>query len=124
MVWKFSGDRPVYQQIISLVRGAVIAGTFAPGQRLPSIRMLAAEARVNPNTMQRAMQELEQDGLVVTHSTNGRFVTEDQNVIQQAKQVQIQELVTRCVLQFQELGITPAEAAALLSDYENERKGL
>ncbi len=121
MVWKFTGDRPVYQQIMAQVRGAVIAGTLAPGERLLPIRTMAAQARVNPNTMQRALQELEQDGLLVTHSTSGRFVTQDRQVIGQAREAVIRELVDQCASQFRELGISPAQAALLLQAYE-ERK--
>ena len=59
MNWKFSGDRPVYQQIMENIRGSVLRGEMPPGGKIPSVRDLAAQAQVNPNTMQRAMTELE-----------------------------------------------------------------
>ena len=64
MNWKFSGDRPVYQQICELIRGAVLTGELKPGPRIPSVREIAAQAQVNPNTVQRALSELEREALL------------------------------------------------------------
>ena len=85
MKWQFSNDLPIYSQLIAQIKVGIVTGAFPPGERLPSVRDLATEAGVNPNTMQRAMAELERDGLVYSQRTAGRFVTEDENVIQQAK---------------------------------------
>ena len=74
MNWKFSGDRPVYQQIMENIRGAVLGGELPPGGRVPSVRELAMQAQVNPNTMQRALTELEREGLLVGGGTSGRTV--------------------------------------------------
>ena len=70
MNWKFSGDRPVYQQIMELMRGGIVKGELPPGGKIPSVRELAAQAQVNPNTMQRAMTELEREGLLVSGGTS------------------------------------------------------
>ena len=64
MKWYFSNDAPIYAQLIGQIRRGIVSGVFPPGERLPSVRELATEAGVNPNTMQRAMAELERDGLV------------------------------------------------------------
>ena len=72
MNWKFAGDRPVYQQIMENIRGAVLRGELPPGGRVPSVRELAMQAQVNPNTMQRALTELEREGLLVGGGTSGR----------------------------------------------------
>ena len=77
MNWKFAGDRPVYQQIMAAIRGAILKGELPPGGKVPSVRDLAAQAQVNPNTMQRAMMEMEREELVYSQRTAGRFVTED-----------------------------------------------
>ena len=74
MNWKFSGDRPVYQQIMENIRGAVLRGELPPGGRVPSVRELAMQAQVNPNTMQRALTELEREGLLIGGGTRGRAV--------------------------------------------------
>ena len=80
-----SNDAPIYTQLIAQIKIGIVAGAFPPGERLPSVRDLATEAGVNPNTMQRAMTELERDGLVYSQRTAGRFVTEDRAMIEAAK---------------------------------------
>ena len=85
MHWQFSNDAPIYTQLIAQIKIDIVAGAFPPGERLPSVRDLATEAGVNPNTMQRAMTELERDGLVYSQRTAGRFVTEDRAMIEAAK---------------------------------------
>ena len=79
MKWQFSNDAPIYSQLIEQIKVGIVSGAFPPGERLPSVRDLATEAGVNPNTMQRALAELERDGLVYSQRTAGRFVTEDQD---------------------------------------------
>lgn len=85
MQWQFSNEMPIYSQLVEQIKIGIVSGMFPPGERLPSVRDLATEAGVNPNTMQRAMTELERDGLVYSQRTAGRFVTEDHAVIQAAK---------------------------------------
>ncbi len=85
MDWQFGNNAPIYAQLIGQIKRGVVSGVFPPGERLPSVRELAAEAGVNPNTMQRALAELERDGLVCSQRTSGRFVTEDRKMIEEAK---------------------------------------
>jgi len=85
MKWHFSNSAPIYAQLIEQIKMAIVSGEFPAGQRLPSVRELAAETGVNPNTMQRALAELERDGLVHSQRTAGRFVTEDDAAIRAAK---------------------------------------
>ena len=85
MKWQFSNETPIYSQLIAQVTVGIVSGAFPPGERLPSVRDLATEAGVNPNTMQRALTELERDGLVFSQRTAGRFVTEDSSMIDAAK---------------------------------------
>lgn len=86
MTWEFKKDRPIYSQLIEQIELRIISGAYKAGEKLPSVRELAAQAAVNPNTMQRALSELERDGLVYTQRTSGRFITEDENMIQKAKE--------------------------------------
>lgn len=122
MNWKFSGDRPVYQQIMSLIRGAILRGELSPGGKIPSVRDLAAEAQVNPNTMQRAMSELEREGLLVSGGTSGRTVTEDGEVLKQLRERTLKELAQECAEKFMVFGITPSQAAQLLLNLEQEKE--
>lgn len=85
MDWSFRQDAPIYTQLTDLFRLAIVSGRYKPGERLRTVRELALEAGVNPNTMQRSLSELERQGLVYAQRTAGRFVTEDLSVIETAK---------------------------------------
>ncbi|MBE6989740.1 MAG: GntR family transcriptional regulator [Ruminococcaceae bacterium] len=86
MDWVFRSDQPIYTQLVNRMTQAILSGEFAAGARLPAVRELAAQAGVNPNTMQRAMAELEQSGLIRAQRTSGRFVTDDAAAIEAARQ--------------------------------------
>lgn len=120
MTWEFKKDRPIYSQLIEQIEMNIISGLWGPGERLPSVRDLAAQAAVNPNTMQRALSELERDGLLYTVRTSGRFITEDSDMIQKLKDslalVEIQEFFEK----MSKLGFDHAQAVLML---ENAAKG-
>ena len=122
MEWKFSGGLPVYQQIKKLMRSAVLTGEYPSGTRIPSVRDLAAQARVNPNTVQRALMELEQEYILVSGGTSGRFVTSDQNVLEQLRQQELRELLTEFTERLRVFGVTTAEAAALLQKMDEQEE--
>ena len=81
MPWDLKSDRPIYIQLIEEIQLRIFSGEYPPGSKLPSVRDIAQEASVNPNTMQRALSKLEEDGLVITHRTSGRTITEDVEMI-------------------------------------------
>ncbi len=85
MPWELDSDRPIYTQIVDRLKHEIVSGFYPPGSRLPSVRDLAAQASVNPNTMQKAFTELERTGLIVTRRTSGRTVTEDTALIEQVR---------------------------------------
>ncbi len=85
MEWKFSDDRPIWVQLSEQLARRIVTGAYPPGSKLPPVRELAAEAGVNPNTMQRALAQLEQDGLARADRTAGRTVTGDAGVIEAAR---------------------------------------
>ena len=114
MQLKINSARPVYLQIEEHIRNAVITNYYPPGSRIPAVRELAAELKVNPNTVQRAMAELEQQGLLIANGTLGKIVTNDQAVIDSTKNLAIQSVIKECVRQFKSLGISAKEAAQLL----------
>ena len=86
MAWNLEDGRPIYAQLVERLQVRIVSGRYGPGERLPSVRELAAEASVNPNTMQKAFAELEKSGLILTQRTNGRTVTEDEALIQRSRQ--------------------------------------
>ena len=120
MNWKFVGDRPVYQQIMALIRGGILTGELSPGQKIHSVRDLAAQAQVNPNTVQRALTELEREGLLVSGGTSGRRVTEEETVLEEMKEQSILELARECAEKFRVFGLSPAQAAQRLMLLEEQ----
>lgn len=122
MDWKFTGDRPVYQQIMEAVYGSVLKGELKPGQKVPSVRELAAEAKVNPNTVQRALTELEREGLLVGGGTSGRTVTRDERILADMRQKALEEVTRECAAKFRVFGVTPAQAARLLLELETDKE--
>ena len=122
MDWKFSADRPVYQQIVSIIRAGILTGELPPAEKIPSVRDLAAEAQVNPNTMQRALTELEREGLLVSGGTSGRTVTRQEQILAQMRQEALQELARQCAEKFRVFGLSPGEAARLLQNLEEEKE--
>ena len=122
MNWKFAGDRPVYQQIMAAIRGSILKEELSPGSKVPSVRDLAAEAQVNPNTMQRALTDLEREGLLVSGGTSGRTVTTNADILSAAKERILHELAQECAEKFMVFGITPTQAAELLLGLEGEKE--
>jgi len=86
MQWQIQGDRPIYQQLIEQLTEQIVSGRLQAGEKVPPVRELATEASVNPNTMQRALAEMEREGLLRTNRTSGRYVTEEINVIQEVRE--------------------------------------
>ena len=122
MEWKFSGDRPVYQQIMEAVCGSVLKGEWKPGQKIPSVRDLAAQAKVNPNTMQRALTELEREGLLVGGGTSGRTVTTDEAILAAMRRDALEKVARECAEKFMRFGMKPGQAAGLLLALDDEKE--
>ena len=123
MKWQFSSDAPIYSQLIDQVKVGIVSGAFPPGERLASVRDLAVEAGVNPNTMQRALTELERDGLVYSQRTAGRFVTEDTAMIEAAKRNLADRQIQNFLTAMARLGYEKEEIVALVRR-ENAGEGL
>lgn len=115
MKWNLSADRPIYAQLIEQITSAIVAGEYQPGEKLPSVRDLAEEAAVNPNTMQKALAELERSGLVYTQRTAGRYITEDKAMLKKIKEDIALTQIHQFLEQMSRLGLTPQEIAALVA---------
>lgn len=122
MEWKLTDDRPIWSQLSDLVASQIAAGVYGPGERLPSVRELAAEAGVNPNTMQRAMADLESRGLAVANRTAGRCVTNDMETIKALRTGLVKEQVAWFLEKMRDLGYTGDEIRAVLEDALKEGK--
>ena len=123
MKWKFGGDRPIYTQLIEQLQRGILTGEYPPGSAVPSVRTLAIEAEVNPNTMQKALAELEAQGLMQTHRTSGRTVTEDVSMIESLKENLARAQVDAFFEGMRSLGIGEDEAAELIADAARKGKG-
>ena len=122
MEWTFSADLPIYSQLVAQIKLAIVSGVYLPGERLAPVRELAMDAGVNPNTMQRALQELEREGMVYTQRTSGRFVTEDTKVIESAKKLLAEREIKSFLAQMGRLGYPKEEIVSLLKASIEEEK--
>ena len=109
MAWTFKDDRPIYTQLVEQIKIKIIYVEWELGSRLSSVRELAEQAGVNPNTMQRALAELERDGLVHSKRTSGRFVTEDENMIKNVREAVAAENIAAFMESMKRLGFTESE---------------
>lgn len=114
MAWNLDSSRPIYAQIAELVRLDIISGHYAPGTKLPSVRELAAQAKVNPNTMQKALAELERTGLVHSMRTSGRFITEDTEMIQRMKEDLAEDQIREFLKKMSGMGFKPQDTLAFI----------
>lgn len=122
MAWNLQSDRPIYSQLIERIELKICTGVYEPGSRLPSVRDLAQEASVNPNTMQRALAKLEEDGLLFTNRTSGRFITEDSDMIRSTKNRLAQDQVKEFLKSMKNLGFDGGEILAVISEMLEEMK--
>ena len=112
MKWDFKNGVPIYQQIIRVLRTQIASGRYPPGSRVPAVRDLAMEAGVNPNTMQRALAELERDGLLETVRTTGKFVTQDEELISRIRSELAAESIRALIGNLKSLGLTEDQILA------------
>lgn len=120
MAWNLRSDRPIYTQLVEEIELMIVSGIFPAGSRLPSVRDIASEASVNPNTMQRALAQLETEGLIYSQRTSGRFVTEDVDKIMQVKNNLALDLIREFMKNMEGLGYTKEQAIQLLEKAPEE----
>lgn len=121
MEWRFSDDLPIYQQIMSQIKSCIAAGIWKPGDKLPSVRELALEAEVNPNTMQKALSELEREGLLYSQRTAGRFVSDNDIKAKELQEEMMKEYIKTFLEQMEKLGYTPEETVKKLKSFIEDK---
>lgn len=119
MSWDLVSDRPIYIQLVDEIKLRIITNYYKPGERIPTVRELAAEAEVNPNTMQRALAELESSGLVITNRTSGRVVTDDTKVIKDTKFTIADEVTEKYMRKMETLGFNIGETVKFITKENN-----
>ena len=122
MKWELDSERPVYLQLIEQIQAGIIAGYYKPGDKLPSVRDLAAEATVNPNTMQKALTDLERTGLIYTNRTSGRFITSDEALIHKLREESAILLVFEFLERMKRHGFEPEDTLSYVTDLVNGKK--
>ena len=116
MKFELDNNIPIYLQLVEQLKIYIISGKISPGDRLPSVRELALQTKVNPNTMQKALLELEELGLIYTERTNGKFVTVDKKLIDKYKKEYAEELINKYFSGMENIGFNKNEAIKFLKD--------
>jgi GntR family transcriptional regulator len=114
MAWELNSDRPIYLQAVEYIEKQIILGEYHLGDKLPSVRNLASEAAVNPNTMQKALLELEQKGLIYAQRTSGRFITEDKQLVEKLRIDQAKQNIEQFLEKMLNLGFNKQQIMDLL----------
>lgn len=122
MTWDFKNDQPIYRQLMDGLRLRIVNGTYPPGERIPAVRELAMEAGVNPNTMQRALAELEREGLLVSQRTSGRFVSDETERLGALREQMAEETIAEMFGLLARLGMGPEECVNALRKYMDRQK--
>ena len=117
MSWTFDNKKPIYLQIMERIKLQIVSHTLEVNQQLPTVRELANEAGVNPNTIQRALSDLEREGFVYSKRTTGRFVTENQELIAQSRKQLSEEQLEHFVSSMAHFGYQKEELPGLVGDY-------
>lgn len=116
MAWDFENNRPIYIQLMEIIKKRVISGAIKPGEKLPSVRELAFKTGVNPNTMQRAMAELEREGLIFSVRTAGRYVTENEEEIAFERKNMAKTMIAEFLSSIESLGYTDDQIIDLIKE--------
>ncbi|WP_455537776.1 GntR family transcriptional regulator [Terrisporobacter sp.] len=122
MTWIIDNNKPVYIQLVDQIKSKIISGEFNLGEKIDSVRSLAEDAQVNPNTMQKALVELERQGLVFSKRTSGRFVTDDEELIKSMKEELAAEEIRNLKMNLQRLGFSEEEIIELVISNIREEK--
>ena len=120
MAWELTNDRPIYIQLMDYIRLGIISGKYPISSKLPSVRELAGEASVNPNTMQKALSELEATGLIFSNRTSGRFVTDNDELIYSIKKNLAKDYCNDFFVKLKSLGFTQEQILELINECMNE----
>ena len=121
MKWEFKNGIPIYLQIIAQIKVMIASGELRAGSKIPPVREMAVEAGVNPNTMQRALTQLEQEGLLYTQRTAGRFVSEDKNVMKELRKAMSEQYIADMFHNIEKMGMDKQEIIAAVKNYEKDK---
>lgn len=124
MAYNFDNERPIYIQLVEMVKMQIISGKLKSGEKLPSVREYANDVKVNPNTMQKALQELEREKLIYTERTNGKYVTDDKKLIGKYKHEMAKDIITNFVKDMHDIGIEKDEIINYIKTEGNDKNDI
>lgn len=116
MEFNFNNESPIYIQLVDKLKESIISGEYPLGSKIPSVRDLAFIAKVNPNTIQKALGELEREELIYTERTNGKYVTEDKELINKIKTYIARDITEKYITNMSKIGITNKEILSYLEE--------
>ncbi len=114
MNFVFDNNTPIYIQLVEQMKIHIISGKLLPGERMPSVRDMALKLKVNPNTLQKALSELEEIGLIYTERTNGKFVTDDIKLIENYRKEYANSVCQSFFIKMEKIGLNKSEAVDYL----------
>ena len=112
----FDNERPIYMQLVEQLKIWIISGKIEPGDRLPSIREMAISLKINPNTIQKGLIELENQGFIYTERTNGKYVTNDKSLIDNYKNIYARETVIKYLDDMKNLGFSKEDVILYMKE--------
>ena len=121
MAWELDSNRSIYSQLVEVILRRIVTGVYPAGSRLDSVRDLASEAGVNPNTMQRALMELERTGMITTQRTSGKYVTDNQEMIDKVREDMARNAVTKLIAEMRTLGFEQEDVIEIIRRNSDER---
>ena len=121
MEYVFDNERPIYVQLVEIIRIEIVSGKLKKGDRLPSVRELALMMKVNPNTMQKALVELEEIDLIYTERTNGKYVTENENTIKKLKQEYAKNISAQYFKSMEKIGYSKKDTIKYLKELGEDK---
>ncbi len=122
MEFNFDNNTPIYIQLVEQIKVYIISGALQPGERLPSVRELALQSRANPNTVQKALAELENEGLIYTERTNGKFVSTDGEHIESLRRAYAERVAARFLADMGKIGYTTDQTLHCIKELGGNNK--
>lgn len=122
MSWTFKEGVPIYTQLIEQIKMHIARGEFSPGDQIPPVRELAMDAGVNPNTMQRALAELEREGLLYSVRTSGRFVTKDKTKLDELQELLAEKYIEDMFISLRKIGMNKEDIVAAVEQHAKGEK--
>lgn len=122
MTYKFSSDKPIFLQLSELLKSEIVSGKIKPGEKLKSVRDYSAVFKVNPNTVQKALSELEAEGLIYTDRTNGKFVSKDSKLVETSRVQEATEKVKAFFDNMQSLGFDKRDIVKIINKMEDNHE--